>query len=123
RAHGVTPVLITPMQRRTFDSQGKITNSHGDYPEAVRQVAREDNVALIDLHEMSTRFYEALGPEKSKLAFKDGDGTHHNNYGSYELAKCVVEGIRSAKLPIVKSLVKGMPTFDPSHPDQLESFS
>ena len=110
------------MQRRTFDGHGKITNSHGDYPEAVRQVAREEKVALIDLHEMSTRFYEALGPEKSKLAFKDSDGTHHNNYGSYELAKCVVEGIRSTKLALAKHLLKGLPVFDPSHPDPLESF-
>ena len=80
RSKGATPILITPVQRRTFDQQGKITNSHGDYPEAVRQVAREEKVALIDLHLMSTKFYEALGPEKSKLAFKEGDGTHHNNY-------------------------------------------
>ena len=119
---GAVPVLITPVQRRTFDPLGKITNSHGDYPEAVRQVAREENVALIDLHSMSTRFYEALGPEKSKLAFKDGDGTHHNNYGSYELAKCVVEGIRAAKLGIAKYLVNDVPSFDPSRPDALESF-
>ena len=63
--------MITPVQRRTFDQQGKITNSHGDYPEAVRQVAREERVALVDLHEMSTRFYEALGPEKSKLEDAD----------------------------------------------------
>jgi len=122
REHGAIPILITPMQRRTFDQEGKVTNSHGDYPEAVRQVAREENVALIDLHAMSTRFYEALGPEKSKLAFKDGDGTHHNNYGSYELAKCVVEGIRATKLGIVKNLVQGLGRFDPSHPDSLEGF-
>ena len=50
RERGAIPVLITPVQRRTFDQAGKITNSHGDYPEAVRQVAREENVALIDLH-------------------------------------------------------------------------
>ncbi|HEX8889834.1 MAG TPA: hypothetical protein VF779_11815 [Pyrinomonadaceae bacterium] len=48
----------------------------------MRQVAKELNVPLIDLNVMSKTFYEALGPEKSKLAFKDGDGTHHNNYGS-----------------------------------------
>jgi lysophospholipase L1-like esterase len=123
RESGAIPVLITPVQRRTFDQQGKITNSHGDYPEAVRQVAREDQVALIDLHLMSTKFYEALGPERSKLAFKEGDGTHHNNYGSYELAKCIVEGIRTAKLGVAKFLVKGLPAFDPSRPDQLETFA
>lgn len=123
RMKGATPVLITPVQRRTFDSLARITNSHGDYPEAVRQAAREEKVALIDLHEMSTRFYEALGPVKSKLAFKDGDGTHHNNYGSYELAKCVVEGMKLAKLGIVKYLVDDMRSFDPSKPDSFENFS
>ena len=123
RERGAIPVVITPVQRRTFDQQGKITNSHGDYPEAVRQVAREECVALIDLYAMSSQFYEALGPEKSKLAFKDGDGTHHNNYGSYELAKCVVEGIKSAKLGLAKYLIKNSPPFDPSKPDPLESFS
>lgn len=122
RDKGAVPVLITPVQRRTFDQQGKITNSHGDYPEAVRQVAREDKVALIDLHLMSTKFYEALGPERSKLAFKEGDGTHHNNYGSYELAKCIASGIRAAKLGIARFLLKDLPSFDPSRPDQLETF-
>ena len=63
-----------------------------------------------------------LGPEKSKLAFKEGDGTHHNNYGSYELAKCIVEGIRAQKLPLAKFLVSDVRPFDPSRPDPLESF-
>ncbi len=121
RKRGGIPVLITPVQRRTFDAAGKITNSHGDYPEAARQVAKEENVPLIDLHAMSKLFYEALGPEKSKLAFKEGDGTHHNNYGSYELAKCLVEGIKANKLGIVKYLMNDTPAFDPSHPDPLES--
>ena len=36
KKRGVIPVLITSMNRRTFDSNGQITNSLGDYPEAVR---------------------------------------------------------------------------------------
>jgi lysophospholipase L1-like esterase len=123
RKRGGVPVVVTPVHRRTFDQTGKITNSHGDYPEAVRQVSREENVPLIDLHAMSKVLYEALGPERSTMAFKDGDGTHHNNYGSYQLAKCIVEGIRSAKLGIAKYLVTDTPAFDPSRPDPFESFS
>jgi len=123
RNRGATPVLVTPVQRRTFDQSGKISNSHGDYPEAVRQVAREEGVGLIDLHAMSTKFYEALGPDQSKLAFKEGDGTHHNNYGSYELAQCVVEGIRESKSGLAKFLIKDLPAFDPGHPDSLETFN
>jgi len=123
RGKGGIPVLVTPVQRRTFDNQGKITNSHGDYPAAVRQVAREEKIPLIDLHEMSTRFYEALGPERSKLAFKEGDGTHHNNYGSYELAKCIVAGIKANRLSVVKYLATDLPEFDPGHPDSIDTFS
>lgn len=117
------PVLVTPVQRRTFDANGKITNSHGDYPEAVRQVAKEEKVPLIDLNEMSRTFYEALGPEKSGAAFKTGDGTHHNNYGSYELAKCIVAGIKAAKLGLAKYLLNDTPPFDPARPDPPETFS
>ncbi|MGH9820161.1 MAG: rhamnogalacturonan acetylesterase, partial [Pyrinomonadaceae bacterium] len=46
RKKGGIPILITPVQRRTFDANGKITNSHGDYPEAVRQTAKEENVPM-----------------------------------------------------------------------------
>lgn len=122
RQHGGIPVLITPVQRRSFDKDGKITNSHGDYPEAVRQAARELNVPLIDLNAMSKPLYEAWGDEASKKAFAPNDNTHHNNYGSYELARCIVEGIRTNKLGIVKYLVTDMPRFDPARPDSFESF-
>jgi lysophospholipase L1-like esterase len=125
RLRGATPVLVTPVQRRQFDAGGKIRNSHGDYPEAVREVAREDGVALIDLDLMSRAFYEALGPQKAPLAFSNGgrDATHHDNYGAYELAKCVVEGIRSGHLPLAAFIVDDFQGFDPAHPDPVESFS
>jgi lysophospholipase L1-like esterase len=122
RSRGGIPVLITPVQRRTFDQAGKITNSHGDYPEAMRQVAREEKVVLIDLNAMSKVFYETLGPERSKLAFKEGDGSHHNNYGSYQVAKCVVEGIRNSRLSLAKYLTYDVRPFDPSKPDAIENF-
>ncbi|MGA7725594.1 MAG: rhamnogalacturonan acetylesterase [Opitutaceae bacterium] len=127
RAHGTTPVLVTPVSRRTFGGDGRIKNSLGDYPEAVRRVAAEQHVALIDLNDMSRILYEALGPEKAKAFFPTINGkveaTHHNNYGSYELAKCVVEGIRSCKLPIADCLIGDTPPFDPEHPDPLSSFA
>jgi lysophospholipase L1-like esterase len=122
RARGGRPVLVTPMQRRTFDAAGRVTNSHGDYPEAVRQAAREEGVPLIDLHAMSTRLYEALGPEKSGVLFKEGDATHHSDFGAYELARCVVEGIKAARLPVAKYLARDVPPFDPGRPDPPESF-
>ncbi len=124
RLRGATPVLVTSMQRRQFDAEGKIRNSHGDYPAAVREVAQEENVALIDLEQMSRTFYEALGPEKAPLAFSAGgrDTTHHDNYGAYELAKCVVEGIKESHLPLASYIVDDFGSFDPAHPDPVEKF-
>ena len=80
----------------------------------MRDVAREDGVALIDLNAMSLKLYRALGPNLA-LAFQDG--THHNNYGSYELARCVAEGIRQDKLGLAKFLAADVPPFDPARPD------
>jgi lysophospholipase L1-like esterase len=121
RSHGATPVLITSMNRLNFDEAGQIVNTLGDYPDAVRQAAAEEKVALIDLNAMSKPFYEAMGPVEAHKAFAGKDTTHHSDYGSYELAKCIVEGIRQAKLPLVKYLYD-TPGFDPAHPDPVAAF-
>jgi lysophospholipase L1-like esterase len=123
REKGATPVLVTPVNRMTFDAEGKITNSLGDYPEAVRQTGAEEKVAVIDLNAMSKLFYEALGPKDAVKAFADGDTTHHNNYGSYELAKCIVQGIRDGKPGLEKYLAEDVAAFDPAHPDPLATFA
>jgi lysophospholipase L1-like esterase len=122
RRRGAIPVLVTPMQRRNFDGL-KIRNTLGDFPESVRQTAREENVPLIDLTKMSVEFYEALGPELSPLAFSGGrDATHHSAYGAYELAKCIVEGVRANKLDLARYIVEDYKPFDPAHPDPPEAF-
>ncbi len=88
----------------------------------MQEAAKEEKVSLIDLAAMSKQFYEALGKEKSGVAFKEGDATHHSKYGSYELAKMIVEGIKESNLPIAKYLIN-MPKFDPSKPDSYETFA
>lgn len=121
RQHGATPFLVTPVNRLTFNDKNEITNSLGDYPEAVRRVGSEQNVPVIDLNAMSKPFYEALGPVTAHLAFAGTDTTHHSDYGSYELAKAIVTAIRKANLPLAKYLLD-TPDFDPSHPDPVATF-
>lgn len=121
RAHGATPILVTPVNRLTFGPDGTITNSLGDYPAAVRQAAREEGVPLIDLHSMSKILYEALGPDNAHLAFAGDDTTHHSDYGSYELARCIVEAIKRDRLPLARYL-QDTPAFDPAHPDPVGEF-
>jgi lysophospholipase L1-like esterase len=115
RKLGGTPVLVTSMERKNGVGQNTLMG----YPQTVRDVAKEENCALIDLNAMSKVFYRALGDDIDK-AFQDG--THHNNYGSYELAKCVVEGIKQANLPLAKSIVDDFGDFDPVKPDAVATF-
>jgi lysophospholipase L1-like esterase len=111
RAHGGLPVIP----------------SLKDYAEAARQSAQELNVPFIDLNTMSKTFYEALGPEGSKAAFAEPapgrlDNTHHDSYGSYELAKAVALGLRRAHVPAADFIVDGF-AFDPAHPDPVAAFA
>ena len=115
RELGGTPVLVTSMERKS----GLERDTLADYPQTVRDVAKEEGCALIDLHAMSRVFYRAIGADLDK-AFQDG--THHNNYGSYELAKCVVLGIRQAQLPLAKSIAADFGEFSPAKPDAVATF-
>jgi lysophospholipase L1-like esterase len=136
RKNGGIPVIVSPANRRSFGDDGKITNSLGDYPEAARKVAQELKVPFIDLNAMTKTLYETLGPEKSKNLFVIypansfpwepnalNDNTHFNSYGAYQLAKCIIEGIKANKLGITKFLVKGLPAYNPAKPDPFENFS
>ena len=132
---GGIPVIVTSTSRRSFGAAGKIENSLGDFPEAARKAAQAEGVALIDLNAMSAKLYDALGMEESKKAFVHypantypgqtqplADNTHFNPYGAYELAKCVVEGIKANKLGLVKFLRNDTPAFDPAKPDALANW-
>jgi lysophospholipase L1-like esterase len=115
RQRGGHPVLVTSMER----AAGVTKDTLGGYPDAVRSVAAELGAPLIDLHAMSRVFYQALG-DRLMLAFQDG--THHNNYGSDQLAQCVVEGIRTKVPQLAKHLRPEVQPFDPSKPDPPEAF-
>jgi lysophospholipase L1-like esterase len=115
RAKGATPVLVVSMERKG----GLKGNTLAGYPDVVRRLAAEEQVALIDLQAMSLALYRALGPDMD-LAFQDG--THHNNFGSYELAKCVAQGIRDNQLPLGQKLASDFKGFNPAEPDAPGSF-
>lgn len=127
RARGGMPILVSPMERRGFDEAGKVRPSLIQYADAARQIAQELGVAFIDLNAMSKAFYAALGPEKSARAFAASDGvvdnTHHNNFGSYELAQCIVQAIREQRLPLARFIVDDFRDFDPTNPDDPDAFA
>ncbi|WP_294552718.1 rhamnogalacturonan acetylesterase [uncultured Bacteroides sp.] len=134
RAKGGQPVLVTPTRRRKFDKEGHTVNTHGEYPDAVRWIAAKENVPLIELNNMTGTLYEALGEKESKKAFvhypmgsfpgqkkKLEDNTHFNPYGAYQIAKCVIEGMKKATPELVKYLKTDI-SYDPAKPDDIASF-
>jgi lysophospholipase L1-like esterase len=113
RAKGATPLLATPINRRTFDKQGHLAETHGAYPGAMRAVATEEGVPLIDLHRLSRPLLENLGPEDSKKIFvwtkpgeytryPDGrqDDIHLNEKGALLIAQLAASEIRAQKLSL-----------------------
>jgi lysophospholipase L1-like esterase len=122
RRRGAQPVLVTSPERRNFDEAGRIKDTLGAYAAAVRQVAAEDHVPLIDLNADSRAIYEALGPDVAPTIFNDGgrDRTHHDNEGAWLLARAVAERIRT-QVPTLAGHVTA-PAFTPGRP-QLETVS
>jgi len=135
RAKGGEPVLVTSMYRRRFNEQNELYDTLGDFPAAVRQVAQETGAPLIDLHASSARVFSALGKDKSKLAFVHfpagaygsekavSDDTHFSPYGAYELARCVVQGIRQNIPTLAARLAPDVGDYDPGHPASPETFA
>ena len=136
REAGGNIIFCTPTARRFFNDDHKtIKNTHGDYPEAMKTVARRENVPVIDLTAMSTAFYEALGEEGSKRSLVHypantfpgqdkplADNTHFNPYGASEIAKMVVMGLKQIGCPLTEHLRSDWQDFDPSQPDDPDKF-
>jgi lysophospholipase L1-like esterase len=136
KSKGAKPVLVTSMHRRVFDPLGHIENTLGNFPEAMRQTAKEENVPLLDLNNMSRTLWEALGTEGSKNAFVHvplgtfpnqdkaiKDDTHFSNYGAYLLAQCLVELLRQNIPELAAQIKKDVPRFDPSVPMPFSAFN
>lgn len=129
-------IFCTPTARRFFnDDHRTIKNTHGDYPEAMKAVARREGVPLIDLTQMSTVFYETLGEEGSKKSLVHypantfpgqdkplADNTHFNPFGAWEIAKMIVMGLKQIQSPLVEHLRQDWQDFNPAQPDDPDAF-
>ena len=124
RKAGAIPVLITPVSRQYFGSDGKITPHHDSkdkstktqtttnnaYVEAVRQLAKEENVTLIDGFEITKTLYEKARAEKdtdtAKALMFEGDSTHNNKLGGFivagEFAKAIKKAIPALQASVIQ---------------------
>lgn len=106
RAIGATPILITPMVRRTFDAEGKLEDALQRYADAMKEIAAEKMTPVVDLHASSKALVEQLGPKAApELANKEGDRTHFNEKGAQAMASLVMKELPSAA-PKLKEYLK-----------------
>jgi lysophospholipase L1-like esterase len=109
RNAGATPVLVTPVSRLYFDANGKITPHHdaddakvktNSYVTAVRQLAKEEKVQLVDGFEITKSFYEQAYIDGGKSVTEPralmsaGDSTHNNKLGGFILAGLFANNIK-----------------------------
>ena len=98
RAAGATPVLLTSIVRRIFGPDGNILDEHGDYVHAMKEVAAELSVPLIDMNRLSTCYENVAGIVGARdlheyFPGKEIDNTHLCQLGAYVTARCVAEQI------------------------------
>ncbi len=106
RAKGGIPILLTPTQRRKFDSTGVFVDQHADYPNVVREVAAKEKVLLIDIEKESKKYISSEGPEGAKKMFLHypvgifrkfmkgaADDTHFSPFGAMKISDMVAEAI------------------------------
>lgn len=105
---GATPIVLTPVARNYPWKDGKLTNVHGDYPQAAIDVAKELDVRFIDLNEVSMNFFSSRGQEFVTTnyfmnfeagkypAFPEGqkDNTHFQTQGGIEVARLVFNAMK-----------------------------
>lgn len=108
REKGGIPIIVTPVARNYPWKEGKLTNVHGEYPQAAKDIAKELNVKCIDLNELSMSFFTGKGQEYVSQnyfmnfdgglypAFPNGqkDNTHFQTAGGKEVARLVFNAMK-----------------------------
>lgn len=137
RGEGAVPVLVTQEERCAFDVTGQVVNTLDEYPQLVREVAAEADVPLVDLHALTTRWLQELGPRYARRYFHwvdpgehpnhpEGiiDASHFNELGARVVARMVAGALHGAQgLPPGLVDPEALATDPPPYPPVLAEFT
>ena len=94
RKKGAYPILVTPIARNTWKGlDGSYNDLLAEYAEAVKRLGAQRKVPVVDLHAASRAFVLIKGLEAAKQWFYPNDFTHSNDYGAYQAAGWVAQGL------------------------------
>lgn len=119
RQRGGTPVLVTPVSRRSFDAATGLFNvSFPEYVAKMTELATEEDVLLVDLSASSRAYLNEIGPEASKAVFLHvdpgifpnrpagiADDTHFQEYGAIQMARLIAQDVQGLADPLAASVV------------------
>lgn len=119
QTRGAHPILCTPVARRKFDDQGRLMPTHGEFPDIIRSVAKQENVPLIDMEVLTSEWLQKAGVEESNTFFKKfspgisklypeglDDNTHFNERGAQEVAGLFIQEVKKQQLTKFINLIK-----------------
>ncbi|MFI2293702.1 GDSL-type esterase/lipase family protein [Isoptericola sp. NPDC019571] len=119
---GATPILVTPVSRRSFDASGHANVSFPQYVEQARALAEETGTPLVDLSASSRAYLDEIGPEAARSVFlwvpagvyparPDGtqDDTHFQEYGAIQMARLVAQDTAGLDVPLADEVVEAEP--------------
>lgn len=118
RSKGANPILFTPIARRYFDENGRVVETHGEYPIAVILLADSLDVPLVDMNKLTSEYLQEKGVEESKSIYcwvqpnenyPEGkeDNTHLSYLGANEYACLALEELGKLDPLIAKHLIEG----------------
>ncbi|CAN7759153.1 OmpL47-type beta-barrel domain-containing protein [Paenibacillus sp. LjRoot56] len=131
RQRGAIPILVTPVGRRDYNATTGLFNvSFPEYVDAMKTVAQEMDVKLVDLSSLSRAYYNTIGPigtlavflhvpAGTYTAFPSGnaDDTHFQEYGAIQIARLLSGGIKDLSIPLSAYVTDiAPPTAVPSKP-------
>ena len=122
RAAGATPIVLTPIVRRSFNAHGVLVESHGAYPLVARDVARDLGAGFIDLEELTEALVTAAGPDGSKALYvytsagqfpafpaARQDDTHLSPGGASAVARLAAQALAALGGPLARHVVHAEP--------------
>ena len=119
REIGASPILVTPVRRRLFQANGELSAELQPYADAMKIVASQMAVPIVDLHALSGELYKKLGEDASidftmnheDLADRTGKGdrTHFTGHGAREMARLVAASLGGIDARLADA-VKNTPT-------------
>lgn len=105
KAKNAYPILVTPLARNTWHSNGNYNDLLNDYSDACLYLGEKEDIFVIDLHQASINFIKKHGLEISKSFFFPNDYTHTNDYGGFQMAGLVASLIKELNIPNLSTCI------------------